>query len=66
MDASAAEQLSLNSQTVTGGNRGGKVILTAWLGTRTHTNSHTGAHCSVRLLSTFTPGAMNQLEGERD
>lgn len=66
MDAPGAESLSVNSLKVTGSIRGGKVILTAWLGTCRHTNSNTDAHCSVRLLSTFTPGAMNNLEGERE
>lgn len=52
--------------TVTGDVGVGKVILPAWLATCTHTHSHTGAHCSVRLLSAYMPVAMNQLKGERE
>ena len=44
MDAPAAEQLSVNSLTVTGFMRGGEVVLIAWLGTCRHTNSH---RCSL-------------------
>lgn len=60
----SSQRLSMNSPTVTGDIRVGKVILSAWLGTCMHTHSHTGVHCSVSLPSSFTPGAMNQFERE--